>query len=102
MMVNKLATSISVAAVLAMTVSLAPQSAFTEEEVGIGEFSGSAMNERGTDTLNFTLDTSAVYSQENSQEKFSGAIQNANYIDRCETPLQEGFAVRLDLCSRTL
>ncbi len=98
MMLNKLATSILVAAVLAMTVSLAPQSAFTEEEVGIGEFSGSAMNERGTDPLNFTLDTSAVY----SQEKFSGAIQNANYIDRCETPLQEGFAVRLDLCSRTL
>ncbi|MBW4634838.1 MAG: hypothetical protein KME30_23905 [Iphinoe sp. HA4291-MV1] len=69
MMINKFAKVISAATVLAMTVSLAPESALAQR------FSGGANNQ--FDRLEFDLNTSAPY----TGGTFSGAIQNAIYTD---------------------
>jgi hypothetical protein len=83
-MINKLAKVISAATVLAMAVSLAPQSASAEEEFSIGEFSGSANN--ANDRLEFDLNTSAPY----TGNRFSGAIQNAIYKVGDGSPVNVG------------
>ncbi|NMG09246.1 hypothetical protein DP117_21095 [Brasilonema sp. UFV-L1] len=72
-----------------MAVSLAPQSAFAEEEVGIGEYSGSAIN-----TSLFSFDLNFSVADENSDDSvgyFPGAIQNFN-ID------EGGFFTNSEIC----
>ncbi|KAB8317347.1 hypothetical protein SD81_018750 [Tolypothrix campylonemoides VB511288] len=75
MMVNKLAKIISAAAVLAMTASLAPESALAQK------VSGQANN--ADDKFSFEINPSASYTPSTSYTGgiFSGAIQNAIYTD---------------------
>jgi hypothetical protein len=77
-MVNKLAKSLSAAAVFAMAaVSLAPQSALA----GIGKISGPSIN--GSDSLLFDIDTSSPYISDGAnQGTFTQAIPKASYQNR--------------------
>lgn len=74
-MINKLAKVISAATVLAMAVSLAPQSAFAEEDT-IGEYSGGANNSSSFSfNLNFSV---ADANPDNSVGYFPGAFKKFN------------------------
>ncbi|KAB8330352.1 hypothetical protein SD80_031705 [Scytonema tolypothrichoides VB-61278] len=88
MMINRLAKITSAATVLAMAVSLAPQSALA----GIGKFSG-PVNDNTEDILQFDIETSVPNSDldtsvPNSARIFYGAIQNPVLIDK--PPFQLG------------